>query len=199
MPRDQYSPQADAEPGYCPGFWYHIAAGQVQAGVAVNVTPRMLPFQVRALVDIVALGARITTLAAAGFCSFAIYRANGNTLLPIGRPVASTGPIATDLAVNVSGALTQGRAQLSPGLHWFAVQTDNATVVFQTLSNAQNSSFVGAPTQDGITSAAAAVVSYRSGTAQPFGAWLDLTDPALTFPNIGNATCLGQFQVAPAS
>jgi hypothetical protein len=201
MPRDQYSPQADAEPGYCPGFWYQIAAGQVAAGLSPgNNVLRMMPFQVRALVDIVALGGRIATLFVGGFCSFAIYRANGNTLLPMGRPMASTGPIATDLAVNVNGALVEGRVQLVPGLCWFAVMGDNTTAAFQTINSGANSALFGALTQDVISSAAANTVSYRQApNPGAFSVWPNLTDPVLTAPITGVGYCLGQFQVAPSS
>jgi hypothetical protein len=199
MPRDQYSPQADAEPGYAPGFWYQIAAGQVAAGAAVTAnTLRLLPFQIRALVDVVALGGRITTLAASGNCAFGIYRAHGNTLLPVGRPVATTGSVSTTLAVNVNGALNEGRVQLQPGLYWFGVMADNATVVFQTITSGHNSYLMGATTQD-LASSAAAVVAGARSVAATFGTWPDLTDPVLTGAAVGSVYCLGQFQVAPAS
>lgn len=197
--RDKYAPQVGFTDNYANGRWYLSCDGISIAGSAPGANvPRGIPFQIRALVNIVQLGARVATLFAASHFRLAIYRANAVTLLPMGLPVAS---VSQDMdgsaAVNVAAPIDQGVAQLAPGLYWGFVWADSGTLAFATISAAQMTALAGGPDQASINAGATTNTAYRFLAATYGNPWPNLSDPAATSPNIGSATANIQFQVQP--
>lgn len=177
------APPANAHPGYNPGDWYAPPLNGVAlaGGVLVIGSVRLIPFFLSKSIRISDLGCRITTLAAAGNIRLAIYRADpANPKRAIGVPIVETGNISTAAAVAISAAVTAA-ATLPPGLYFMAVNSDNATVILQTLGNNSiaPSTIVGSATLANLAWNTNGVqITYTFASA--FGAFPDLTGQALT-------------------
>jgi hypothetical protein len=194
--RVQERPGAHA---YRRGYWY-IAGDEtmlVAAGnaMAANII-RGYPFRIRSLVQIVALGTRITG-PQPGLIQLAIYPASKRTLLPEGLPVAVTGDIDVSVAANIFGAIIGGSASLPRGLYWGA--SNNNIGALQQQSGGLSSSFygalVGSASQDNIAGTATTAACTRL-VSSTYGVWPDLS--RVTFTEQPNQSyALLQFQVAP--
>jgi hypothetical protein len=184
---------------YRRGYWY-IAGDEVMlvsagAGMPANGL-RAYPFRIRASVQIVALGTRITT-GAAGLMQLGIYPASKRTLQPEGLPVAVTGDIDVSAAANVSGAVIGGSALLPRGVYWFAANNNIGALVAQVGGVATNyyGTLVGSASQDIIASGSVNAAAHRFASAT-YGFWPDLSKG--TMAETGTSPyALGQFQVAP--
>lgn len=167
-------------PGYIAGNWYAPPlGGAAQAGGALAVgSVRLIPFFLTRPITVSDLGCRITTLAAAGNIRLAIYRGVSSTGRPTGTAVVETGNISTAAAGPFSAAVTA--ATLQPGLHFMAVNSDNATVILQSLGTAAitPSVIVGSTTLANLTwNATGAQITYTFASA--FGAFPDLAGQTL--------------------
>lgn len=168
-------------PKFVSGRWYQPIQGAVSAGAALSQNSvRLVPFAITSETTISALATRITTLAAGGNISLAIYASDSTTGYPTGAPLASTGSIATDATGPVSANLG-ANATLPVGVYWMAVNADNGTVVCQTLSGSVPNAayFVGSATLANITGASTGA-TFVLTIAQAYGAWPTLTGTALT-------------------
>ena len=177
-------------PGYVSGNFYHGNTGvSLAAGAALATnTMRLIPFVLKARVSISEVAFRITTLAAAGNIQFAIYANNPATGRPTGNPLATTGSQTTAATGPFSVALTGGPITFEAGVYWFAVNSDNSTVVCQVYAAAQVVAgyMIGSATLSDVTGAATTGVMALSVASQTFGTWGDLT--SATFTRIGTGS-----------
>jgi hypothetical protein len=185
-------------PPYKSGWWYLTHPGvTLSAGTALTVNrASFIPFFVGAPVTIQALGARVTTISAAGNLQLAVYAADLSTFRPTGTALGSTGNLSTGTAANVSGAPGGGNFTLQPGLYFFGINCDNSTAVMQTVSGASGvwGGICGSGTLNTIWNSAANISAYVH-TSLTFGTWGDLTGATWTESN-GFGTAAGAFQVA---
>lgn len=168
---------------------YSFGNGVVQAVGTI----RLNAIQIRRQVTISDLCVRITTLAAAGNIQLALYGANTATGRPTGAALASTGSITTGAAALVSADITGPDVTLSPGLYWFAVNSDNATVILQAgggAAVASDSSMIGSATLANISNAANNGALSLT-TPQTFGTWPSLTSATFTEVPGTNNTAFG--------
>lgn len=122
---------------YVSGNWYPAVLNSFlpAAGATItNAITRLYPFQVRHAVSVTDLGARVTTISAAGNFRVGIY-ANDPATNKATVCLGSVGGLSTGTAAVVSGTLASA-VSLSPGAYWGALQCDNSTAVFQALSTA---------------------------------------------------------------
>ena len=174
---------------YIPGNFY-IGSGvyTLTSGNAATANLGVFsPLFVKTTVTLNALGFRINTLAAAGNVQAAIYANNPVTGRPTGVAVVSTGNISTAAAGNINAVIN---TQLTAGLYWWASNSDNATVVLESLTNSSAPSIIGSATANNLQAGAA-----FSGVTTPltFGTWGDLT--GATWTNINAPIPVLQFKV----
>lgn len=200
--RAQYQTANLIAAGYAPGLWYLASSGgdptAAAGAVLIANSLRLMAFVIRDLVDLQALGARITTLSAGGNIQFGVYAAQMDTLRPMGGPLARTGSIGTDAAGLVNGVLTPVRPQLRPGVYFFALNADATaagTAIMQVELTGSFGALIGG-LQSIISNAAGSLLAHLS-TPVTFGSWPDLTASAAVFTQEFTGTgCLGHFQVA---
>jgi hypothetical protein len=168
-------------PGYIAGKWYPSPVnGSVAVGGALsNGTVRLFPVMFTKPVKISDLGVRITTGSAGGNVRCAFYASDPSTNKPTGTAVVETGNISTTSTGDVSAAVA-AQATLAPGLYFMAVNSDNAVVVCQIISNAETAGgLIGSATFATISWAnTGANMIYTFASA--FGAFPDLTGQTLT-------------------
>jgi hypothetical protein len=114
-------------PGYVAGRWYSPPVTITTGAAQVADQIRLMPFMVASRCTVSDLGVRITTAAASGHIRLGIYASNATTKMPTGSAL-STCIVATDSTGTISTALGSNVA-LTPGLYYFASQSDNSTVV----------------------------------------------------------------------
>lgn len=175
-------------PGYIAGKWYYPPlAGQAGNGSAlVNGSVRLVPFVLSKPITISDLGCRVTTLAAGGNVRLAIYIGDPATGKPVGAPVVETGNISTAATGPLSAAVTP--AALTPGLHFMAVNADNATAALQNIGTSPTSigMILGSATLATVNwNAAGSYFIYTFASA--FGAFPDLTGQTLVETSSTNA------------
>jgi hypothetical protein len=165
-------------PGYVAGRWYFAEPGQIVAASAIGVNSiRFMPFRIFKPVTITQLGARVTTISAAGNFQLAIYANNSTTDRPTGNPLGATGNMSTGTATVVAAVLAGGNITLQPGTYWSAICQDNGTACYTALATTYVSNtgvLIGTATQATLCSSTAAVGWYLS-LAQTFGTWPDVT------------------------
>jgi hypothetical protein len=185
-------------PGYVAGRWYFAEPGQIVAASAIGVNSiRFMPFRIFKPVTITQLGARVTTLSAAGNFQLAIYANNSTTDRPTGNPLGATGNMSTGTATNVAAVLAGGNITLQPGLYWSAICQDNGTACYTALATTYVSNtgvLIGTATQATLCSSTASVGWYLS-LAQTFGTWPDVTGGGFTEAT-GTANVALQFLTA---
>lgn len=159
---------------FIPGRWYSTIEQRTAAGAAGAAnTIRMFPFFVKQRIKISDLAARITTAAAGGLCSLAIYATDPDTNLPT-TLVGATGNLATDAADLISGPILGGAVYLNPGLYFMATNKDTtgAAAVFYSPDPAvtRAGALIGSETLSNINAAANnTVLTYVVN--QTFGTW----------------------------
>lgn len=132
MSRLGYAVPAAPRRPYVTGRYYvwrgHYTPTSTGSTSTATIT-RFRPVYLDSPATIASLIFRITTLAAAGNCKFAIYAADPNTLAPTGAPLYTSANQTTAAAGNFEIA----SVNLSLGAGWYVVasQVDNATVVLQ--------------------------------------------------------------------
>jgi hypothetical protein len=171
-----------AHPGYIAGNWYQAIEGaSVGAGAAIAAnTIKLLPFVVYRPITVQGLAARVTTLSGGGNFQLAIYGHNAATGRPTSTALCSTGNISTAATGTIGAAVTANRL-LQPGLYWMAINQDNSTAVYQTLTAgvAQMTALIGSATLGNIASGAG-TASLGLSVSQAFGTWPDLTSASFT-------------------
>jgi hypothetical protein len=185
-----YADAKAAHPGFISNNWYQPIGGiAVVAGAAPGTgTIKLQPFALLKPITVKALGVRITTIGTSGNCQLALYAHNAATGRPTGSALVSTGSITTGATGAVS-ALVSAQATLQPGFYWMAVNQDNATVAYQTVTSSQIDMgfLIGSATLSNITASSAAATLFLS-VSQTFGTWPDLTSATFT-ENTGTAAC----------
>lgn len=168
----------NSRPNKVAGRWYNTVSTQLAAGAAVTANViRLIPFYLSQAVTVSDLGARISTLAAAGNFQLAIYAMDSNSL-PTGNALAVTGNISTASATTVSADITGADVSLTAGWYYAAVCADNGTVIFQTVANtfSHAGNLIGSTTIANVAPGNNLVL----GFAQTFGTWPDLTGQTFT-------------------
>jgi len=174
------------------GRWY----GTVQAGIyaagsasAAN-SIKLYPFFLRDGATISDLAAHVTTLAAAGNFSLAIYANDPATMRPTGNALAATGSISTAATGEISADITGSDVTLAPGLYWAAMNKDNGTAVFKipALTSAFPGWLLGSATLATATNGSTSTITHIS-TPQAYGTWPDLT--SATFTEAGGSSQFG--------
>lgn len=160
-------------PGYVANNWYAPFNGVLANGTAVaaNVM-RAIPWVPKSRVTLSALGVRVTTGAASGNCQMAVYASDPTTKKPTGTALLSTASISV---ASTGSFNATGSASFSPGvLYWLILNSDNATAVFETLSQG---SMVLAEMMGGSTQSSSMTTVAFTGysSAQTFGTWPDVT------------------------
>lgn len=182
-------------PGYIVGNWYvppqipQLASGSNPTAGSI----RLYPGYIKQQVTINSLGVRINTLAAGGNVQLAIYANNPATGRPTGTALASTASITTAAAGNFNSAVS---VQLMPGLYWFAANCDNATAVFESISNLSPSAtyLIGSSTQNISLQGSTGITGLS--VAQTFGTWPDLTAASFGEVIASNTFPIVQFKIA---
>ena len=187
---------AEAPPRYIVGNWYlPFARGVLTGGAAAGANSiRLAPFRIEEAVTISDLACRVSTLFSGGLCQLAIYAVRPDSNLP-GKCIGFTGSISTTLATTVSGDILGDNVRLQPGLYWFAVNSDNATVAYTMYGTTSSNmgSLIGSPTVTDVLEAAGSTSRPAVAIAQTFGTWPDLTNSTLT-PQSNHA--VGAFKVS---
>lgn len=162
-----------SHPGYVSGRWYLPNDGRAMTTgqQAVNAALWLTPFMVMAPVTISALGVKIATASAGGNFMLGIYEAARPS-----APRVSISGLSTTSTNGVIGTLGAS-VTLRPGLHYTAIEADNATVRFQ--------SWTGAYSHMGFLSGGADPSSIVSGQCDylltnTYGSFPDLTSATLT-------------------
>lgn len=111
---------------------------------------RCFPVRIQAPITITELGVHIATGSAGGFLRVAIYN-NDNTNRRPGTLVAATGNISTASSGTITAALVDSAGgavasvTIQPGIYWFSLRVDNATVITTGYgANAVAASLIGA-------------------------------------------------------
>lgn len=176
-------------PSYIVGNFY-IADGVYTLTVGNAATANLAVFSplfIKTRATFNALGFRINTLAAAGNVQAAIYANNPVTGRPTGSAIVSTANISTTAAGNVNAVIS---AQFEAGLYWWGSNSDNSTVVLESLVNSSAPSIIGSTTANNLQSGSA-----FTGVTTPltFGTWGDLT--GATWTNINAPVPVLQFKI----
>jgi hypothetical protein len=171
--------------GYVSGRYYWGILGQVAAGTASGGNQiKLHPVIIKERVTISELASRVATADASGSVQFAVYATDPTTKMPTGVPLGSTGSISTTPVGPITGALGASLT-LEPGMYWFAMNTNSATVVFQVINISSNNLGVllgGTAAQ--VSSATTGSMAHLA-IAQTFGTWPDLTAASFTIGNSG--------------
>jgi hypothetical protein len=131
-------------------------------------------------VTIAALGAKITTIGAAGNFQVAVYAADATTGLPTGAPLAATGNISTGSLFAASTTLASP-VLFPAGYYWFAEMADNNTVKFAAITTDMNSG----STVTGTNASGIGVTSQTyQGPTVTFGSW-----PTMNATSCGTGNC----------
>lgn len=162
-------------PGYVSGNWYSPVNTTVILGAAVPANSiRLLPFTISKPITVAQLGARVGTVSAASNFQLAVYGNNAITGRPTGAALCSTANLSAASLAAVSGTVTN--VLLPPGTYWMAINQDNSTAAYTTVSGAeaQTAYLIGSTTLANIISTAATTALLVTVT-QTFGTWPDLT------------------------
>lgn len=170
---------------------------QIAAASTLNLnTIGLVPFPVHETMTVSAFVCRITTLAAGGNIQLAVYASDPTTGMPTGNALGTTASQTTAATGVFSLALAGSNFQMTPGVYWWAVNSDNTTVVMASVATGQEWS--------GALVGAASAANSWSGTtniglswtvAQTFGTWPDLTGGSFTEAT-NNKCCCFKFSVA---
>ncbi len=168
-------------PGYVATRLYApVGTGTHSVGAAPGLNSiRLYPAYIAEPITISALGIRVNTLDAGNFVQCAIYAADATTKKPTGSELVATGNIITDNAASVSAAASL--AITTPGLYWFATNTDSATVVFDAVGASVGANFteiIGCAAETGFGGSGSVSCGYS--TPVNFGTWGNLTAAVFT-------------------
>lgn len=154
---------------------------------------RLYPVLIKELVTINALGVRVTTLSAGGNVQAAIYANNPATMRPTGAALASSASMSTASVANVNAAIS---LQLTPGLYWFATNSDNGTSILTAFSSttAQAAALIGSSSQSACLGSGTGLMGLT--VTQTFGTWPDLTSGSFAEVGSINSVPIVQFKIA---
>lgn len=161
-------------PGHTAGNWYMPYPGLVPAtgaALALDVM-RFHPVFIPKTCTISDLGLKTTT--AGANAQIAIYAMDPSTKKPTGAALASTPSIdVSGAAANKTGTLSAS-VQLRPGWYFFAVNSDNSSLVCAYTTSALMTALFGTSTLANVmTNAATAGLCYF--LAQTYGTWPSVT------------------------
>ena len=180
-------------PGYVSGRWYWPIGSSIGAGTALAAnTIRLGLIRIPANITISDLAAKITTLSGGGNIQLAIYAADPSTRYPTGNALAATGNISTGATGVVSGDISGADVRLTAGFYWIAINSDNAVVVLNSISQviAGITMYIGTATLGNLSGASnSAAMSFTF--AQTYGTWPDLTAASLTEAAATNEPLIG--------
>ncbi|GJE18728.1 hypothetical protein [Methylobacterium marchantiae] len=148
--------------------------GGMVAGV-INLTACYIPERI----TVAAMGTKIGTVGPGGSCQLASYTHNFNTGGP-GLLEAYTASMSTAVLGEISNPPIPTNIVLEEGVHWFALNADNATALFS-VAGGQGTNYgamIGSPVS-AIGSGSAALVGLTTPGA--FGTWpADLSGATFT-------------------
>lgn len=180
-------------PGYLAGNWYMPALGLAPAtgaAMALNVI-RFHPFWVYHTCTISDVGLRTTT--AGGNAQIAIYRSDPATKAPTGNALSSTSSIDVSGAAGIKTAALAASVQLTPGLYWMAVNSDNSSLVCVVSASTLFTGMIGLSAATNLYNASTSYFAHTFATT--YGTWPDMTGATLG-AGTTNAWALVIFKVA---
>jgi hypothetical protein len=186
----------ETQPRYIVGNWYLPFTNGILAGGAApgaNVI-RLTPFQINEPITISDLAVRISTLSVGGLCQAAIYACRPTSNLP-GKLLGRTGSMSTTSAATVSAGIEGQDVKLAPGIYWFGINQDNATVAFvmQPTTSTNMARIIGSPTVTEVLETGSSTSRPCQSFTQTFGTWPDLTNATLA---VSSNHAIGAFKVS---
>lgn len=190
---DVYS--ESSRPRYQATRWYYfMPTTTVISGMGANII-RFVPFIVTDTITVSNTVIQVTTLEAATNAQLAVYADNNGK--PTGNPLGSTANISLAATGQITAAFG-ANFQMTPGLYWFARNSNSAGVALAIQSsnaNAYPGFLLGSTTLANILTATNTFLTCYS-FAQTFGTWPDMTANSVTEVN-GSSNCPAPFmQVA---
>jgi hypothetical protein len=185
-------------PGYVAGRWYAATQGQVGNGATLATDKiRALPFALQQRISISDFGARVNTTGknAAQF-QLAIYGSDTAKKYPSGAVLANSANLSAATAGQVLDTLP-AKVTLEPGLYWMCVNSNDSTIVMQSLTNSTSwaTALIGAASSaDVIVGASSTSLALSSG-AVSFGTWPNVSASDFSTHTNGSTAML-YFKVA---
>jgi hypothetical protein len=150
--------------------------------IASTTTLTLVPFLLRERCTINGLGAKIFT-AGSSNSQFGLYAASPTTGLPTGNVLINTGNIANTALGPASASVAN--TQIEAGMYYFAVEQNDATVVYAAVSqtNSLLAVWPGASSLNSLSAsnATSTLAVALSTTISAFGFWPSLTSASFNY------------------